>query len=237
MVGVNVPIPVPIAYHTFGGWKRSGFGDLNQHGPDSFRFYTKTKTVTQPLALRDQRGRELRHPDDGLRSRHVQPDRRPNARSSRRSATSPTTRARPQRRALGRREALPGRRAARGGRARPRRHLRARGRRRLRAHAPRRGARSSRSSPRATPTIAAYISIHNMVAWMIDTYGDDEQRAKWVPAAGHDGDARQLLPHRARRRLRCRGDDAPAPCATATSTCSTASSSSSPVPVRPTSTS
>ncbi len=47
MVGVNVPIPVPIAYHTFGGWKASGFGDLNQHGPDSFRFYTKTKTVTQ----------------------------------------------------------------------------------------------------------------------------------------------------------------------------------------------
>jgi len=46
MVGVNVPIPVPIAYHTFGGWKRSGFGDLNQHGPDAFRFYTKTKTVT-----------------------------------------------------------------------------------------------------------------------------------------------------------------------------------------------
>ncbi len=46
MVGVNVPIPVPIAYHTFGGWKRSAFGDLNQHGPDAFRFYTKTKTVT-----------------------------------------------------------------------------------------------------------------------------------------------------------------------------------------------
>ncbi|MGL6236845.1 MAG: CoA-acylating methylmalonate-semialdehyde dehydrogenase [Segniliparus sp.] len=47
MVGVNVPIPVPVGYHTFGGWKRSGFGDLNQHGPDSIRFYTKTKTVTQ----------------------------------------------------------------------------------------------------------------------------------------------------------------------------------------------
>ena len=46
MVGINVPIPVPIAYFTFGGWKRSVFGDLNQHGPDSFRFYTKTKTVT-----------------------------------------------------------------------------------------------------------------------------------------------------------------------------------------------
>ena len=46
MVGVNVPIPVPVAYHTFGGWKKSSFGDLNQHGPDSFRFYTRTKTIT-----------------------------------------------------------------------------------------------------------------------------------------------------------------------------------------------
>src|SRR6187399_1502761 len=46
MVGINVPIPVPIAYYTFGGWKKSGFGDLNQHGPDSIRFYTKTKTIT-----------------------------------------------------------------------------------------------------------------------------------------------------------------------------------------------
>ncbi|MBB5121054.1 methylmalonate-semialdehyde dehydrogenase [Streptomyces eurocidicus] len=46
MVGVNVPIPVPVAYHTFGGWKRSGFGDLNQHGPDAIRFCTRTKTVT-----------------------------------------------------------------------------------------------------------------------------------------------------------------------------------------------
>ncbi|HEX7661018.1 MAG TPA: CoA-acylating methylmalonate-semialdehyde dehydrogenase [Pseudonocardiaceae bacterium] len=55
MVGVNVPIPVPVAYHTFGGWKRSGFGDLNQHGPDSIRFYTKTKTVTSrwPAGIRD----------------------------------------------------------------------------------------------------------------------------------------------------------------------------------------
>ena len=46
MVGINVPLPVPLAYYTFGGWKRSGFGDLNQHGPDAFRFYTKTKTIT-----------------------------------------------------------------------------------------------------------------------------------------------------------------------------------------------
>ena len=46
MVGINVPIPVPLAYHTFGGWKKSVFGDLNQHGPDSFKFYSRTKTVT-----------------------------------------------------------------------------------------------------------------------------------------------------------------------------------------------
>ena len=46
MVGINVPIPVPLAYHTFGGWKKSVFGDLNQHGPDSFKFYTRTKTIT-----------------------------------------------------------------------------------------------------------------------------------------------------------------------------------------------
>jgi len=46
MVGVNFAIPVPLAYYTFGGWKRSGFGDLNQHGPDAIRFYTRTKTVT-----------------------------------------------------------------------------------------------------------------------------------------------------------------------------------------------
>ncbi len=46
MIGINVPIPVPLAYHTFGGWKKSAFGDLNQHGPDAFRFYTRTKTIT-----------------------------------------------------------------------------------------------------------------------------------------------------------------------------------------------
>ncbi|NDR54969.1 CoA-acylating methylmalonate-semialdehyde dehydrogenase [Aliiruegeria sabulilitoris] len=46
MVGINVPIPVPLAYHSFGGWKKSGFGDLNQHGTDGFKFYTRTKTVT-----------------------------------------------------------------------------------------------------------------------------------------------------------------------------------------------
>jgi malonate-semialdehyde dehydrogenase (acetylating)/methylmalonate-semialdehyde dehydrogenase len=46
MVGINVPIPVPVAYHSFGGWKRSGFGDANQHGMEGVRFYTKVKTVT-----------------------------------------------------------------------------------------------------------------------------------------------------------------------------------------------
>ncbi len=46
MVGINFPIPVPLSYFTFGGWKKSAFGDLNQYGPDAFRFYTRTKTVT-----------------------------------------------------------------------------------------------------------------------------------------------------------------------------------------------
>ncbi len=47
MVGINVPIPVPVAYYSFGGWKRSAFGDLNQYGMDGVRFYTRTKTVIQ----------------------------------------------------------------------------------------------------------------------------------------------------------------------------------------------
>ncbi len=47
MVGINVPIPVPVAYHTFGGWKRSAFGDTNQHGMEGLKFWTKVKTVTQ----------------------------------------------------------------------------------------------------------------------------------------------------------------------------------------------
>jgi malonate-semialdehyde dehydrogenase (acetylating)/methylmalonate-semialdehyde dehydrogenase len=46
MVGINVPIPVPVAYHTFGGWKRSAFGDTNQHGIEGVKFYTKVKTIT-----------------------------------------------------------------------------------------------------------------------------------------------------------------------------------------------
>jgi malonate-semialdehyde dehydrogenase (acetylating)/methylmalonate-semialdehyde dehydrogenase len=54
MVGVNVPIPVPMAFHSFGGWKRSLFGDLHVHGPDGVRFYTRLKTVTSrwPTGIR-----------------------------------------------------------------------------------------------------------------------------------------------------------------------------------------
>ena len=59
MVGVNFAIPVPLAYHTFGGWKRSGFGDLNQHGPDAIRFYTKTKTVTSRWPSGTKEGAEF----------------------------------------------------------------------------------------------------------------------------------------------------------------------------------
>ena len=62
MVGINVPIPVPIAYYTFGGWKASGFGDLNQHGPDAIRFYTKTKTVTSRWPSGVKEGAEFSMP-------------------------------------------------------------------------------------------------------------------------------------------------------------------------------
>ena len=57
MVGINVPLPVPVAYHSFGGWKRSLFGDLYAYGPDSVRFYTRRKTITE------------RWPSGGLRER------------------------------------------------------------------------------------------------------------------------------------------------------------------------
>tara|TARA_B100000029_G_scaffold270075_1_gene265416 strand:- start:36 stop:983 length:948 start_codon:yes stop_codon:yes gene_type:complete len=46
LVGINIPIPVPVAYHSFGGWKRSLFGDQHMHGPEGVRFYTKLKTIT-----------------------------------------------------------------------------------------------------------------------------------------------------------------------------------------------
>ena len=46
MVGINIPIPVPMAFHSFGGWKRSLFGDQHMHGPEGVRFYTKLKTIT-----------------------------------------------------------------------------------------------------------------------------------------------------------------------------------------------
>ena len=69
MVGINVPIPVPLAYHTFGGWKRSAFGDLNQHGPDCGPLLYPHQDRDRPLAVRHQGRRELRHPDDAV-SRH-----------------------------------------------------------------------------------------------------------------------------------------------------------------------
>ena len=47
MVGINVPLPVPVSYHSFGGWKRSLFGNLSAYGPDGVRFYTNRKTITQ----------------------------------------------------------------------------------------------------------------------------------------------------------------------------------------------
>ena len=67
MVGINVPIPVPLAYHTFGGWKRSAFGDVNQHGPEGVRFYTRVKTVTARWPKGGVReNAEFRHSDDEI---------------------------------------------------------------------------------------------------------------------------------------------------------------------------
>jgi malonate-semialdehyde dehydrogenase (acetylating)/methylmalonate-semialdehyde dehydrogenase len=56
MVGVNIPLPVPVAHHSFGGWKASLFGDLHAYGPDSIRFYTKRKTITQRWPSSDNSG-------------------------------------------------------------------------------------------------------------------------------------------------------------------------------------
>jgi malonate-semialdehyde dehydrogenase (acetylating)/methylmalonate-semialdehyde dehydrogenase len=62
MVGVNVPIPTPLAYHGFGGWKASAFGDLNQHGTDAIRFWTRTKTVTARWPSGIKEGAEFQMP-------------------------------------------------------------------------------------------------------------------------------------------------------------------------------
>ncbi|GLQ12103.1 hypothetical protein GCM10007913_40350 [Devosia yakushimensis] len=62
MVGVNVPVPVPVAYHSFGGWKASSFGDLNQYGTDSMQFWTKVKTVTSRWPSGIKEGAEFQFP-------------------------------------------------------------------------------------------------------------------------------------------------------------------------------
>ena len=69
MVGINVPIPVPVAYHSFGGWKRSLFGDHSIYGPEGVHFYTRLKTVTTrwPAGIKSRRGVHL--PEHELRAR------------------------------------------------------------------------------------------------------------------------------------------------------------------------
>jgi len=65
MVGVNVPIPVPVAFHSFGGWKHSLFGDLHIYGPDGVRFYTRGKVVTTRWPHQDTPAPEFRMPTLG----------------------------------------------------------------------------------------------------------------------------------------------------------------------------
>jgi malonate-semialdehyde dehydrogenase (acetylating)/methylmalonate-semialdehyde dehydrogenase len=63
MVGINVPIPIPMAYHSFGGWKASFFGDHDMHGPEGIRFYTKLKTITSRWPLGVASGAEFAIPN------------------------------------------------------------------------------------------------------------------------------------------------------------------------------
>jgi malonate-semialdehyde dehydrogenase (acetylating)/methylmalonate-semialdehyde dehydrogenase len=67
MVGINVPIPVPMAFHSFGGWKRSLFGDHNVHGMEGVRFYTHVKTVTGRWPTGIRAGVSTVHADPWLR--------------------------------------------------------------------------------------------------------------------------------------------------------------------------
>jgi malonate-semialdehyde dehydrogenase (acetylating)/methylmalonate-semialdehyde dehydrogenase len=62
MVGVNVPLPVPLAFHSFGGWKRSIFGDHHMYGPEGVRFWTKIKTVTSRWPTSIMAGANLSFP-------------------------------------------------------------------------------------------------------------------------------------------------------------------------------
>ena len=65
MVGIAVPIPVPMAFHSFGGWKRSLFGDHHMHGPEGVRFYTKQKAVTSRWPTGIRAGAEFKMPTMG----------------------------------------------------------------------------------------------------------------------------------------------------------------------------
>ena len=63
MVGINVPIPVPMAWHGFGGWKRSLFGDMHAYGEEGVRFYTRQKSIMQRWPRDDRQGRRVRDAD------------------------------------------------------------------------------------------------------------------------------------------------------------------------------
>ena len=71
MVGINVPIPVPMAFHSFGGWKSSLFGDHHMHGPEGVRFYTRLKTITSRWPTGIRAGRRLRHADHAVTTMNV----------------------------------------------------------------------------------------------------------------------------------------------------------------------
>ena len=187
MVGINVPIPVPIAYYTFGGWKKSGFGDLNQHGPDSIRFYTKTKTVTARWPSGVKEGAEFSIPTMNSDDRAISAGARMQF-----ALNEDQIAVRDMAREFAAEKIAPHairwdeekhfpvdvmREAAQlgiggvyirddvGGSALTRFDA----------------ALIFEALAQGCPTVSAFISIHNMAAWMIDAYGNDAQRQKWLP--------------------------------------------------------
>ena len=183
MVGINVPIPVPIAYYTFGGWKKSGFGDLNQHG--RIRSASTPRPRRSPRAGRpaSRKARSSRSDDELTRHSRGAGCSSLSTRTRWRFATWRAIRRGENRAAcapLGRGEAFPVdvmREAARlgiggiyirddvGGSAMTRFDA----------------ALIFEALAQGCPTVSAFISIHNMASWMIDAYGNDTQRQKWLP--------------------------------------------------------
>ena len=205
MVGINVPIPVPIAYYTFGGWKKSGFGDLNQHGPDFDPLLHQDQDHHLALAVRREGRSGVLDPDDevarGLRGAAtcIRSQRGPGC-GSRDGAGVCRGKNRAARDPLGRGEAFPGRRDARGGKPRHRRRLYPRRRRRLRHDAVR--CRADLRGAGAGLPDRVGLHLHPQHGVVDDRCVRQRHPAPQMAAKTlHHGAAGELLPDRAGLRL------------------------------------